>query len=617
MKKTLITLCVAALAGALSADELASVDLDSSNASNGDSTTFYKWYNSPDAIAPSGTINYNEGSLAVIANRGIRDYSGTINIAAGATDNFLYVGSNNPNQLGFSGFKIVGGDTTSSLTISEYTGGAYKAGHVRVTGSGTLFSVDKANVTLTDLQIGFVTNNNSESENYGKPNASAGRINLTGGATINYNIGALYSMNADSTALTDVNNDLGMQFISSDKTGKVVFGENALLNNMTFNGVAVTLGDNTSFTGTNYLTNVAFNKDATFEKVGGSGIVLNDFVKGQGVTVTVGSGTITGDINTNNNLLKITGDLTTTKRTSACNLYITSTGSLTSNDGSNNVNSLVIETGGSFSVLGQNGTGGMALRGDSNIDGSIIIVGGRTAPTAAAMADQYSFAIQGYTTTFGANATLDQQTYSATKDSYLAKGARVISNSAKGSLKLANILKIGGSARLVLNTTDAWISGYAAEACGATSQATSVFAILDHYDETASTFAVIEINAENNIGGFLFDAAESRLKLHFGENGSLVLGEDESVKSLSGSALDSATIVLSSELTNKLRVYDLTEEEINKYFKTDSSDLVIEAVKQADGSYFVNVISNVPEPATYAAILGGLAIAFALIRRRR
>lgn len=589
MKKTLITLCVAAFAGVLSAEEnLTSVDLDSSNASNADPSTFYKWYDNPYVVAGSGTIN----------------------IAAGATDNFLYVGSNNPNQLGFSGFKIVGGDTTSSLTISEYTGGSYKAGHVRVTFSGTLFSVDKANVTLTDLKIGFVTNTNT-----GLPNTTTGRINLTGGATINYNIGALYGMDLNSTALTDVNNDLGMSFISSDKTGKVVFGENALLNNMTFNGVAVTLGDNTSFTGTNYITEVAFNKDVSFEKVGGAAIKLNDFVKGQGVTVTVGSGTITGDINTNSNLLKVTGDLTTNSRTSACKLYITSTGSITSGNGSNNVNSLVVEAGGSFSVLAQGGTGGMALRGNADIDGSILIVGGRTHPTAPA--DQYSFAIQGYTTTFGANATLDQQTYSATMDSYLAKGARVVSNSAKGALKLANILKIGGSARLVLNTTDAWISGYASEACGATSQATSVFAIVDHYDETASTLAVIEINAENNIGGFLFDAADSRLKLHFGEDGSLVLGESESVKSLSGSALDSASIVLSSELTNKLRVYDLTEEEINKYFTTDSSDLIIEAVKQADGSYFVNVVSNVPEPATCAAILGGLAIAFALIRRRR
>lgn len=610
MKKTLITLCVAAFAGVLSAEEnLTSVDLDSSNASNVEPSTFYKWYDNPYVVAGSGTINFTEGSLAIIANRGIRDFSGTINIAAGATNNFLYVGSNNPNQLGFSGFKIVGGDTTSSLTISEYTGGSYKAGHVRVTGA-TLFSVDKANVTLTDLQIGFANNKDT-----GLPNATAGRINLTGGATINYNIGALYSMDLNSTALTDVNNDLGMSFISSDKTGKVVFGENALLNNMTFNGVAVTLGDNTSFTGTNYITEVAFNKDVSFEKVGGSGIKLNDFVKGQGVTVTVGSGTITGDINTNSNLLKVTGDLTTNSRTSACKLYITSTGSITSGNGSNNVNSLVVEAGGSFSVLAQGGMGGMALRGNADIDGSILIVGGRTHPTA--LADQYAFAIQGYTTTFGANATLDQQTYSSVMDSYFAKGSRVVSNSAKGALKLANILKIGGSARLVLNTTDAWISGYASEACGATSQATSVFAIVDHYDETASTLAVIEINAENNIGGFLFDAVDSRLKLHFGEDGSLVLGESESVKSLSGSALDSASIVLSSELTNKLRVYDLTEEEINKYFTTDSSDLIIEAVKQADGSYFVNVVSNVPEPATCAAILGGLAIAFALIRRRR
>lgn len=615
MKKTLITLCVAAFAGVLSAEEtLTSVDLDSSNASNADPSTFYKWYDNPYVVAGSGTINYNEGGLALIANRGLRDYSGTINLAAGAADNFLYVGSNNPNQLGFSGFKIVGGDTTSSLTISEYTGGSYKAGHVRVTGSGTLFSADKANVTLTDLKIGFVTNTNT-----GLPNTTTGRINLMGGATINYNIGALYSMDLNSTALTDVNNDLGMSFISSDKTGKVVFGENALLNNMTFNGVAVTLGDNTSFTGTNVLANVTLNKDASFEKIGGSGLILNE-VAGKSITVTVGSGTLAGDIFTRNHTLKVTGDVTTATRASASHLHITSTGSITSKQGSNNLNSLVIETGGVLSILGTGsdaGAGGLALRGNSNIDGSIIVAGGRTAPKPTALADQYSFAIQGYTTTFGANATLDQTTYDAVKDTYFSKGAKVVSNSAKGALKLANILKIGGSARLVLNTTDAWISGYASEACGATSQATSVFAIVDHYDETASTLAVIEINAENNIGGFLFDAVDSRLKLHFGEDGSLVLGESESVKSLSGSALDSASIVLSSELTNKLRVYDLTEEEINKYFTTDSSDLIIEAVKQADGSYFVNVVSNVPEPATCAAILGGLAIAFALIRRRR
>ncbi len=614
MKKTLITLCVAAFAGVLSAEDLASVDLDSSNASNGDPTTFYKWYNSPDAIAGNGTINYNEGGLALIANRGLRDYSGTINLAAGATDNYLYIGSNNPNQLGFSGFKIVGGDTTSSLTISEYTGGPYQAGHVRVTGSGRLFSVDKANVALTDLQIGFATNKAT-----GKPNASEGRIDLTGGATINYNIGALYSMNLDSNALTDVNNDFGMSFISSDKTGKVVFGENALLNNMTFNGVEISLASNTTFTGTNVLTNVTLNKDASFEKIGGSNLILNE-VAGKSITITVGSGTLAGDIFTRNNTLKVTGDITTATRASASHLHITSTGSITSKQGSNNLNSLVIETGGVLSILGTGsdaGAGGLALRGNSNIDGSIIVAGGRTAPKPTALADQYSFAIQGVAVTFGANATLDQTTYDAVKDTYFSKGANVVSNSAAGSLKLANILKLGGASRLTLNTTDAWISGYAPEACGATSQATSVFAIADHYDETASTLAILEINAANNIGGFLFEAADSRLKLHFGADGSLVLGEDGSVKSLGGSALDSASIVLSSEITNKLRVYDLTEAEINKYFATDNTDLIVKAVKQADGSYFVNVVSNVPEPATYAAILGGLALAFAFMRRRR
>ena len=67
-----MTLCVAAFASTLSAGEveISNVDLNSSNASSADISTYYKWVTSRegdpstyDVIASNATINYTESDL--------------------------------------------------------------------------------------------------------------------------------------------------------------------------------------------------------------------------------------------------------------------------------------------------------------------------------------------------------------------------------------------------------------------------------------------------------------------------------------------------------------------------------------------------------------------------
>ncbi len=252
------------------------------------------------------------------------------------------------------------------------------------------------------------------------------------------------------------------------------------------------------------------------------------------------------------------------------------------------------------------------LRTAGTFAGSLII-NGNGRDIATLNADTFIYGING-NTTFASTATLTQNKVNTTyAKNWVRGGATVTSNAAAGALVFGNDLYITKGAKFVLNSTDAFAIA------GAESQAKSVFRLENaggiDAGENDTTFV---INAQNNIGGFLFnDATSSKLNLEFGADGSLILGQDESVKALDGAYLTDGSIVLSSAISNKLRVYDLTADEINKYFTVNGENLQLSVVDAGDGSYFVNVVSNVPEPATYAAILGGLAIAFAFMRRRR
>ena len=131
--------------------------------------------------------------------------------------------------------------------------------------------------------------------------------------------------------------------------------------------------------------------------------------------------------------------------------------------------------------------------------------------------------------------------------------------------------------------------------------------------------SIFEINAENNIGGFYFEAAKnSTLELLFGANGSLTVGEDSNITSFAGADGVAFEIILNGEVKEQLRIFDLTEQQILDSFSVKNSDEYTLQIKDmGDGSFYVNAISTaVPEPAEWAMIFGGIALAFVMYRRR-
>lgn len=488
-----MTLCAAAFASTLSAAEVdfSPVDLDKSNASNDDVSNYYKWVtpregdpSTQDVIASNATINYTESDLALVANRTHRDFTGgTINLAAGTTNNFLYVGSTSStrNDLGFIGTVINGADTSSQLTLSGYSDGTFNAGYFRMcpSGSSANLTINKAQVTLTDVDIYY-------------NNVKNATIAVNEGGVLNYNVGSLCN------ASYDVDTSLGITFASNDGTGKVSFGDSAFLNNITFNNIQVDYADGTAFSGTTTVKGMVWtlDKNVSFENLAIGSEIRG--VTGSKATMTVGGGTV-ANVELNGNTLQITGDVISTQRVSGGNLTITEGASFTSKSNANNINSLIMAKGSTFTAA-STGTGGVTLRGNSDIDGSLIIAGGRGSGTDP---DTYTFAINNVKTTFGANATVDQQKYDAVQGAWISgTGANVTSSSATGALKFANIVQLGGGATLNLNSTDAWVSGYASEAGSAASQGDSTFAIVDHFNPDAATTATINVNATNNIGKF-------------------------------------------------------------------------------------------------------------------
>ncbi len=200
------------------------------------------------------------------------------------------------------------------------------------------------------------------------------------------------------------------------------------------------------------------------------------------------------------------------------------------------------------------------------------------------------------TITLDKNAELNVNSDAAT---YFGLYGDITSSAGAGKLVSSDLapLTIYGDTVLTLNSSDAFAVG------GAASQAESVF---NFYD--AST-AKLVVNKANSIGSLSFGDA-AKLTLEFGENGSLVLG-DSVVDSLSGILVDDM-ITLSGDLYKKLKVYDLTDEQINQYFTSVNGIYLQDA---GNGAYWVNTV--IPEPAEWAAIFGAIALGFVAYRRRK
>ena len=184
MKKLITYLFIASSASMYAAD-ISLVDLDSSNASNSSVDTYYKWNVDPDSIAMDATINFTESNLGLFANRGVRDFKGTINLAADTSGNIMAVGNTTQNVLGFGRASIVGENTNTSFTITAYHGDEYQTGYYRFT-SATALSIYKATVTFTDTDIAYTGSASS-----GKTSTIA----VEEGGTIVWNIGGLQNRN--------------------------------------------------------------------------------------------------------------------------------------------------------------------------------------------------------------------------------------------------------------------------------------------------------------------------------------------------------------------------------------------------------------------------------------
>ena len=169
---------------------------------------------------------------------------------------------------------------------------------------------------------------------------------------------------------------------------------------------------------------------------------------------------------------------------------------------------------------------------------------------------------------------------------------------------------------------------------GVSSQSVSVISIANVFSETGGTGqrpvqlalsnadvtkadVTVNIFGAQEVGGFEF-YKDSKLTINFEEGSSLAVNEFLSIDGYEGDFIINLT---GDWGKNNFKINDMSEKRINKIkFMHDGVEIVLgkdyELVADtASGmGYWFNAI---PEPSTYAAILGGLAIAFALMRRRR
>ena len=159
-----------------------------------------------------------------------------------------------------------------------------------------------------------------------------------------------------------------------------------------------------------------------------------------------------------------------------------------------------------------------------------------------------------------------------------------------------------------LASTDAFAVG------GAASQAQSTF----HIKGADIDFVV---QADNNIGKIAYADASSLIRLSIEKGSVLTLGSFENLA-------DDGTIkiVLGDISQGSLRILDMDDvlsdygnQSKISFVDADGNARVLESnlyiEKLASGGY--DIFTQIPEPATMAFLLGGLAIAFAFMRRRR
>ena len=198
----------------------------------------------------------------------------------------------------------------------------------------------------------------------------------------------------------------------------------------------------------------------------------------------------------------------------------------------------------------------------------------------------------------------------------------------KNALNFQSIIYFGKDTTLVLNSSDVFKSGVLQSKNGAIvqqEQGKTTFYLQDrvwvgnsHYEYGASKF-ILDNNADNNIGAFAF-WTDSTLTLKLDGKSKLAINDLQHMEGASGYI----QVFVENLGRDKLFFGDLVFENPDVYFYgADSRDLLEEGVDYELVSGVYNGVSGkwmnaiaVPEPATFAAIFGVVALAVILRRRR-
>jgi|GEM_PF-4690063 len=190
-------------------------------------------------------------------------------------------------------------------------------------------------------------------------------------------------------------------------------------------------------------------------------------------------------------------------------------------------------------------------------------------------------------------------------------------NAATGALQFQNTVTLAGKGKLILNTTNAFSTINKAGDTVLASQAGTTFNVSrKYYDNSdAADFcsdSFLVVNADNDLGALAF-GNNTKLTLTVADGAIFSLGQ---IIRQDGCTLD-YTFVLDNWHDYSFRITDMTEADINAltFVDAEGNKLDFKTVESTMGGYWIN--NAIPEPSTYAMVLGGLAIAFAFMRRRR
>lgn len=240
--------------------------------------------------------------------------------------------------------------------------------------------------------------------------------------------------------------------------------------------------------------------------------------------------------------------------------------------------------------------------------------------------------------TFRAGATINQTataasvsptgTYLDWRNVLIRNGTTTIESGVeKNALNFQSIIYFGKGTTLVLNSSDVFKSGVLQSKNGAIvqqEQGKTTFYLQDRvwtgssYRYDASNFILVN-NADNNIGAFAF-WTDSTLTLNLDGKSKLAINDLQHMEGASGYI----KVFIENLGRDKLFFGDLVFENPDVYFyDADSLDLLEEGVDYELVSGIYNGVSGkwmnaivVPEPSTFAAIFGALALAMILWRRR-